>query len=149
MEDLKDIGLVELCAKSKAQAEKSGFAGQSLPEFVALTHSELSEALEQHREHRKPNEVWYSRHSDEVEAALRSYFSLKPGDLLPKGVSARVPCRKEDPGAKPEGIPSEMADVIIRVAHYCGANGIDLAEAVIEKAAYNATRPYKHGNKAL
>lgn len=46
---------------------------------------------------------------------------------------------------KPCGIPSEMADVIIRVLHFCGKHGIDIEKAVKEKMRYNESRPYKHG----
>lgn len=46
---------------------------------------------------------------------------------------------------KPCGIPSELADIVIRVADMCGRWGIDLGAAVEEKLAYNATRPYRHG----
>jgi hypothetical protein len=145
----QDITISALCEESAAIAKKSGFTGQSLPEFVALVHSELSEALEEHRAGRRPMEVHYSRHSPQLEAAVRELFHLSPEAPLPKGVSVSIPCDKEDIGAKPEGIPSELADVIIRVAHYCGANGIDLAEAVREKTAYNKTRPFKHGGKVL
>jgi NTP pyrophosphatase (non-canonical NTP hydrolase) len=48
---------------------------------------------------------------------------------------------------KPEGVPSEMADVVIRVADLCGAYGIDLDAIVAEKMAYNATRQPKHGKR--
>jgi hypothetical protein len=145
MDPKEDIGLVELCADSAATAAKSGFVGQSLPEFVALVHSELSEALEQHRDHRAPAEVWYSLKSSKVEAAIRLELGLGMDDPLPKGCVTSIPVPAGTPGAKPEGIPSELADVVIRCAHYAGANGIDLAKAVIEKASYNKTRPFKHG----
>lgn len=46
---------------------------------------------------------------------------------------------------KPEGVPSELADAVIRVLDFCGAEGIDLAGIIEEKLAYNATRGYKHG----
>lgn len=144
-----DVSLDDLCRASAAQAVKSGFVGQTLPEFVALAHSELSEALEEHRSGRKPSEVHYTRESEELACAIRSIFDLHPEDPLPRGFSARVPCKKTDPGAKPEGIPSELADVVIRCCHYAGANGIDLAGSVREKQAYNATRPFKHGNKVI
>ena len=49
---------------------------------------------------------------------------------------------------KPTGVPSELADVVIRVGHICGHRGIDLAGAVRRKLAYNKTRPHKHGKKA-
>ncbi len=50
---------------------------------------------------------------------------------------------------KPEGVPSELADVVIRVADMCGAYGIDLSAAIVEKLAYNRTRPHRHGKKCL
>lgn len=52
-------------------------------------------------------------------------------------------------GGKPEGIPIELADVIIRIADLCGAYGIDLEKAIEEKVAYNTSRPYRHGGKKL
>jgi NTP pyrophosphatase (non-canonical NTP hydrolase) len=48
---------------------------------------------------------------------------------------------------KPDGIPSEFADLVIRVLDYCEAEGIDLEAAIVEKDAYNQTRPYRHGGK--
>jgi len=49
--------------------------------------------------------------------------------------------------AKPEGVPSELADVLIRVLDFCYTEGIDLETIIEEKLAYNATRAYKHGKK--
>ena|SRR3990167_5266942 len=46
---------------------------------------------------------------------------------------------------KPEGIPIELADCIIRILDTCHANGIDIAEAIDIKMKYNEGRPYKHG----
>lgn len=40
-----------------------------------------------------------------------------------------------------------MADVVIRVMDYCESQGIDLAQAIIAKSAYNKTRPHKHGKQ--
>ncbi len=45
----------------------------------------------------------------------------------------------------PKGIPSELADVIIRVGDLAGVYGIDLEAAVRDKMAFNETRPRKHG----
>ena len=48
---------------------------------------------------------------------------------------------------KPEGVPSELADIVIRCFDMAGVEGIDLAGMIGEKITYNATRPYKHGRK--
>ena len=50
---------------------------------------------------------------------------------------------------KPEGVPSELADLCIRVADMCEQLDIDLEAAVEAKMAYNRTREYRHGGKAL
>ena len=50
-------------------------------------------------------------------------------------------------GPKPEGIPIELADVVIRIMDMCGQYNINLEEAIELKHDYNKTRPYKHGKK--
>jgi NTP pyrophosphatase (non-canonical NTP hydrolase) len=46
---------------------------------------------------------------------------------------------------KPEGLASELADIIIRTCDLAEARGIDLTEVIKLKHAYNQTRPVKHG----
>jgi NTP pyrophosphatase (non-canonical NTP hydrolase) len=105
--------LNELRDQALAIAISHGFTDASVGEDIALMHSELSEALEDHRDRKAPDLLWY------------------------------------DPKGKPCGIPSEMADVIIRVLHFCGKHGIDIEKAVTEKMAYNNSRPFKHGGRAI
>lgn len=50
---------------------------------------------------------------------------------------------------KPNGIPTELADVIIRVLDMCGYYNINIGEAIVNKAKYNKSRPYRHGNKVI
>lgn len=50
---------------------------------------------------------------------------------------------------KPEGVPAELADVIIRVLDICGHYGIDIEHAMLLKAKYNDSRSYRHGGKTL
>ena len=50
---------------------------------------------------------------------------------------------------KPEGIPIELADILIRIADFCGGFGIPLESALRQKMAYNKTRPYRHGGLLL
>ena len=73
----------------------------------------------------------------ELSEALEAYRLT--GDYLPL----------VGPGGKPEGVPSELADVVIRIADMCGYLGIDLSEAVVNKLAWNRTRPHRHGGKHL
>lgn len=96
---------------------------RQFPEIVALIHSEVSEALEEYRNGRDPNEV-YASHGDSMVCS--------------------PPCAS---GLKPEGIPIELADVIIRILDYAGRVGIDMDDAVERKMRYNATRPHRHGGK--
>lgn len=52
-------------------------------------------------------------------------------------------------GEKPCGIPSELADVVIRIFDMCGLYGIQLDEVIKEKHEFNKSRPFRHGGKHL
>lgn len=94
---------------------------------LALVHSEVSEALEEWRNNHPLTEVYWKH----------------PGtDSL---CLAIPPC----PSSKPEGVPTELADVIIRVLDICAYHGIDIDESVRIKMEYNVTRPQRHGNKLV
>lgn len=45
------------------------------------------------------------------------------------------------------GAEAELADCIIRIMDLSQKRGWRIAEAIIAKMAYNATRPHKHGKK--
>ena len=103
---------------------------RSFGEVDALCHSELSEALEEHRDGRPMVYVL---------------------DL--EGDNNAVPRLEEDidkfNGRKPEGVAVEMADCIIRILDWCGKEGIDIDKIIRLKMEYNKTRPYRHGGKLL
>ena len=42
---------------------------------------------------------------------------------------------------------AELADTVIWILDYAGAYDLPLAEVVLEKMAYNAARPFMHGDK--
>ena len=109
------VALGQVVRQCGATEEAKGWRdpAPSFGEFVALCHSELSEALEDYR----------------------------------AGAAVAEPGHRED--GKPIGIPSELADVLIRVFAYSDAHGIPIAEAILEKMEFNETRPNRHGGKVL
>lgn len=50
---------------------------------------------------------------------------------------------------KPEGVGSELTDVLIRLLDMCGRYGIDLESEYRRKVDFNKTRPYRHGGKRI
>lgn len=48
---------------------------------------------------------------------------------------------------KPEGVPAELADTVIRCFDMADYYGINLGAVILEKHEFNKTRPYKHGKK--
>jgi NTP pyrophosphatase (non-canonical NTP hydrolase) len=44
-------------------------------------------------------------------------------------------------------VEEELADCIIRIADFAKAYGYNVAGALVAKADYNKSRPYKHGGK--
>lgn len=131
-----------------------GFKDASIGEDIALMHSELSEALEDHRESKAPDTAWYE---EKVPA-----FDESGKPILVDGKHATVSIRHTSPYPmkadgtpdtdhpyKPCGIPSELADVIIRALHFAGKHKIDIENAVREKTHFNECRPYLHGGKVL
>ena len=43
------------------------------------------------------------------------------------------------------GAEAELADVVIRIMDLAGARGWNIADAILEKIAFNESRPHKHG----
>lgn len=90
-------------------------------EVIALMHSELSEALEEYRDGRSKMEIHYVESQTDYGAVTM----------------------------KPEGIAVELADVLIRIFDFCGRYNVPLGRALVEKMAYNESRPYRHGGKVM
>jgi NTP pyrophosphatase (non-canonical NTP hydrolase) len=61
----------------------------------------------------------------------------------------RIPLYIDPETGKPEGLESELADVIIRVLDLAEALGLDMGEAMLIKADYNKTRVHRHGGRQL
>lgn len=111
----------------------------NFPEIVALIHSELSEALEEYRKGRAM--IWYACEEDQDCPLICN--PQDEHDCLNYGREKE--CKYRNP--KPEGLPIELADAILRILDYCACAGIDIEEALTLKNAYNQSRPYRHGGK--
>ena len=48
---------------------------------------------------------------------------------------------------KPDGFPTELADIVILIASFCERYNVPLEQAIREKLAYNRTRPPKNGKR--
>lgn len=75
---------------------------------LGLIHSEVSEAMEAHRD-----------------------LGFTAGSI----------------NGKPEGFVYELADVVIRVLDLADHFGLNIEQAIVDKMAYNESRPYMHGKK--
>jgi NTP pyrophosphatase (non-canonical NTP hydrolase) len=72
-------------------------------------------------------------------AAHETYYPKAPSDSHSE---------RPEPGLfKPEGVPSEIADVVIRCFDFAYTEGFDLAGIIAEKLVYNASRERLHGKK--
>jgi len=205
------INVLKLCEDSHRISKDKGWleTERSFAGVVALIHSELSEAIEDYRNNRPISQIWYDVKCNTGPVIKLSAEELKRAKA---GDTAIV-------SAKPCGVPSELADVIIRIAQHCGTEGrgsaldshvrvlhgsvvadprmtfeemiayahldvslafrsftkqesfsevydhlaatwvllegfcknndINLEAAVIEKQAFNETRPHRHGGKKI
>lgn len=117
---------------------------ETTPSKLALIHSEVSEALESYR----------NPESDSLVPVPEAIISKLLGNWFATEGSEEWERRNEAADEmlalyskwekKPKGLDIEMADIVIRVADFCGKHGIDLDAAVQRKHAYNVTRPMRH-----
>lgn len=86
---------------------------------------------------------------DKPSCCMSKYFALLHGEVSEAMEDDRVGKHELyfDQHGKPCGLPSELADIVLRVFDMCGEYDIDLFDALIKKMAYNKTRPHKHGGK--
>lgn len=103
----------------------------------------VSEAVEAHdeiRAGRAADETYYAE--PHLPPSLVAEVGVEKARELMQADSADKP-------RKPEGVPSEIADGIIRGFDYFHRNGIDGARIIVEKIIFNVTRPHKARKEVL
>lgn len=119
---MDDLTIKEICKVAHQTSVEKGFYDNppTIADRLLLTHCEISEAAEEVREDRL--HIWY-----DTEKTVK-----RPnGTYLPK----------------PEGVPVELADAIIRICDMADYLNLPLERALQEKLEYNKHREYKHGGK--
>lgn len=136
------MNIKDLIEESYQTATDKGWHEEkrSFAEVCALFHSEISEALEVYREKgvESLNKIWFKVTIRDIKGTVGTIST----------VNGRISNHKAK-NKKPEGIPIELADLLIRVFDTCGEYGIDLEQALKLKMAYNKTRPRRHGGKVI
>lgn len=130
------MNLAEMAAEVEQVNREKGWYDddRSFGELIALLHSEVSEALEAYRTHGL--DPWWEIQIPHTEGGIE----VTTLEAVPKAW---------DSNAKPEGVGSELADVLIRLLDMAQRYGIDLDAEYRRKIEYNKTRPYRHGGKKL
>lgn len=100
----------------------------SVGDLIALLHSEASEALDAWRKNGFEDVV---EHNGLCQSLSRTFD--KPCNCTPK----------------PLGYGSELADVLIRLLDQADRHGVNLYAEYERKLAYNRTRGYRHGGRAM
>lgn len=113
-------------AKGWRSAE-GGPGSNTFGDYIALLHSEASEALEAYRDYRLTD-------------------ATRP--VCGHAADGEEPCHEHGP-SKPEGVGSELADVLIRLVDMADVFGIDLAFEYERKISFNRNRPYQHGGRTV
>lgn len=132
------MNLAEMADAVREVNEANGWHDDSrtFGDEVALLHSEVSEMLEEFREHG-------------ADARLLRFEGGEGFVQLPEDDPNAKRWQEAGYHGKPIGVASEAADILIRLLDTCGRYGIDLEAEFHKKLAYNRTRGHRHGGKKL
>lgn len=147
----ESMTIAQLQARAYQQAKDKGFHDNDVPvgdagwiehDFskMMLIVTEVAEAVDELRTGKLPTQTYY--HDPHLPNSLVAEVGVaREQELIERCSVGKL--------RKPEGVPSELADVVIRVFDYAGIRGIDLQAIILEKLDYNATRPAMHGGRTI
>jgi NTP pyrophosphatase (non-canonical NTP hydrolase) len=117
--DSAEATFIDICEMLEKKAKDPDVMGK-----LTLIHAEVSEAVEAFR-----NPLWDIK---------KTYVKGPEGSWIEADVYT---------SGKPEGLGSELADVVIRAFDLAGILGIDIATEIHRKMTFNRSRPHRHGGK--
>lgn len=118
---------------------------------VALIGTEVAEAIEEIRNGFEFDETYYTINGVRVykvnDFSGADWTTHPSGTTLDEGNG--IPQTWTGVLAKPEGLPAELADILIRTLDLFDMLRIDVEAATSEKLRYNDSRARMHGGKKL
>lgn len=119
-------------------------------DVCALVHSEISEALDEFRDNRGRNEIYFKIIDADLSVGDYDwYYAI--GDCIDLETYQQIIAIRPEylKFLKPMGIPTEFADAIIRLLDEFAEYNVSPTDTIAIKMAYNETRPHRNGRAKL
>ena len=141
------LKLNEACKEQYEAVLAKGFEHQPIATKLMLIVSELSEAMEADRHNRHADIEAFEKETPDVIRSIADDAVLyrKPDGHLTDKEYANAMCKHAFEKHIKNTFEDEIADAFLRLMDLCGEYGIDIERHICMKAAYNQTRPIKHG----
>ena len=143
------LSLNEACKEQHEMVIAKGFEPQPIATNLMLIVTELGEACEADRRNRRADiKSWSSEAPITVQSiADDEILYRKPDGHLTDKETAQQMCVRAFEKHIKDTFEDEIADAFLRLMDLCGEYDIDIEWHIKSKAAYNQTRPIKHGKK--
>lgn len=139
----------KIAAEIRANNITHGFLqdGRTFGDVCALIHSEITEAFEESRNGRKRGEIYFIATKDFGYADGSLAFKISKGSEIDvdQYLIIRGADEKFVAWMKPEGIPVELIDAMIRILDEIVCFDLQPSAVLEVKMAFNKTRPFMHG----